>query len=169
MEHIYRNALASLIKAVRADSEGLNDELEQAEILLEQDEQPTGQLKLTPGTWDVHSTGLLPHKFEIHLPTDIDGENPIADIHGTEEQAEANARAIVTAVNNTFGKGLRPEKYIGVIEALTGMLKWASLTAKPLLGEDKLPKGFEKWQAALIDALLDPKTAKAAIQSATIK
>lgn len=164
MEHTYRNALASLIKAVRADSEGLNDELEQAEILLEQDEQPTGQLKLTPGTWKVST-----HDDNGDIVIRDAGNKIVANLstdkYGKEDeeyqQSEADAQAIVKAVNNTFGKGINPEAVEGMFNALKATVaringEWdnSTLVAYGLLGE-------------MTSDIL--RVAQDAIQSATIK
>ena len=81
----------------------------------------------TPGPWtkNVKSGHLLEHKSQ-------EGLMPICYMHlyNNPEQTEANARLIAAS----------PE----LLEALQLMCKWAELSVVPVMGDEFLPRGYDK-------------------------
>lgn len=62
--------------------------------------------------------------------------------------AEADAKRIVQCVNACAGFD-DPDALPDVVRALKGMLTWAQQSVAPVNGAEFLPRGYEKWRAAL--------------------
>lgn len=71
--------------------------------------------KHTQGEWEVAE------RFNIIADGEYVGDTYQPYI--TDEKCEANAKAIVTAVNNTYGKGINPEAVPDLLGALRTLLQ----------------------------------------------
>ena len=76
------------------------------------------KLNITPGPWEYHAeTYNTDNRDRVSIGSIKGGDWFIAEIQNScnennlsdDEESEANATAIVTAVNNTYHKGINPE------------------------------------------------------------
>jgi len=110
---------------------------------------------MTPTPWKVDDE--TDPKEELYIVSDgiPDSFFCLANLYCNpmDDETKANAAAIVSAVNNTYGKGINPESVPDLLSALHGMLNIGNALAT----------GHESW--------IDERraNAKAAIEKATIK
>jgi hypothetical protein len=79
-------------------------------------------LGITPGEW-LYTVGDNTDFY------DIDADERVCSIYRLSEtfgelEAEHNAKAICTAINETYGKGYNPEAMEGLVKASVAILNW---------------------------------------------
>ena len=112
------------------------------------------KLNITPGPW----TYTMPKEGKSKAK--ISGENWtfFANVHvrvdnKDSKEGESNLTAIVTAVNNTYHKGINPEAVPEMLEVAKEVREWYEKNQKRYFGEDT-PVCFSKLLSAIQKAKL---------------
>jgi hypothetical protein len=109
--------------------------------------------KMSPAPWKIDGGFVTEHdSYACIIGSTISApirETHIAEVYSEDENETANAKAIVSAINNTYGKGIDPSSIPELLEALKDLM---DVCEKDLPWYDQ--NTFRKAKAAIAKSII---------------